>query len=240
MEELNRKQPDVEKVTKSCKRKLAAELGPPAARRLATRKGPRCPRRCAVPRRAPGPPAVPSLPVSAGRRAPQHGEGAGRVGGAARGAGAPDTPHGTAPAPLAAALASGPGPAVPAGDGHAAPARGRGSHAGGSRWPTVGGGWGRSPGSGGWSGSQNPSPRPGAPGQPRGGCRSPWLPLRRGGPGQRPLCQPQRGQGMPWRGFIAGFPAGALTPVCASPSWRSSLTLTSGSGESGTCSGSAK
>ncbi|KAM9644371.1 microtubule-actin cross-linking factor 1, isoforms 6/7-like isoform 3-T3 [Morphnus guianensis] len=38
MEELNRKQPDVEKVTKSCKRKLAAELGPPAARRLATRR----------------------------------------------------------------------------------------------------------------------------------------------------------------------------------------------------------
>ncbi|CAM9306034.1 unnamed protein product [Bubo scandiacus] len=38
MEELNRKQPDVEKVTKSCKRKLATELGPPAARRLATRR----------------------------------------------------------------------------------------------------------------------------------------------------------------------------------------------------------
>ncbi|XP_072707816.1 microtubule-actin cross-linking factor 1, isoforms 6/7-like isoform X2 [Ciconia boyciana] len=38
MEELNRKQPDVEKVTKSCKRKLAVELGPPAARRLATRR----------------------------------------------------------------------------------------------------------------------------------------------------------------------------------------------------------
>ncbi|XP_075271448.1 LOW QUALITY PROTEIN: plectin [Opisthocomus hoazin] len=38
MEELNRKQPDVEKVTKSCKQKLAAELGPPAARRLATRR----------------------------------------------------------------------------------------------------------------------------------------------------------------------------------------------------------
>ncbi|XP_027488240.1 microtubule-actin cross-linking factor 1-like, partial [Corapipo altera] len=38
MEELNRKQPDVEKVTKSCKRKLAADLGPPAARRLATRR----------------------------------------------------------------------------------------------------------------------------------------------------------------------------------------------------------
>uniref|UniRef100_A0A8D0EWW3 EF-hand domain-containing protein n=1 Tax=Strix occidentalis caurina TaxID=311401 RepID=A0A8D0EWW3_STROC len=47
MEELNRKQPDVEKVTKSCKRKLATELGPPAARRLATRKSP------------PGTPAVP-------------------------------------------------------------------------------------------------------------------------------------------------------------------------------------
>lgn len=43
MEELNRKQPDVEKVTKSCKRKLATELGPPATRRLATRKGPHCP-----------------------------------------------------------------------------------------------------------------------------------------------------------------------------------------------------
>ncbi|XP_077032122.1 plectin [Agelaius phoeniceus] len=38
MEELNRKQPDVEKVTKSCKRKLAVELGPPATRRLATRR----------------------------------------------------------------------------------------------------------------------------------------------------------------------------------------------------------
>ncbi|OPJ85735.1 hypothetical protein AV530_009703 [Patagioenas fasciata monilis] len=35
MEELNRKQPDVEQVTKSCKPKL--ELGTPAARRLATR-----------------------------------------------------------------------------------------------------------------------------------------------------------------------------------------------------------
>ncbi|XP_065256180.1 microtubule-actin cross-linking factor 1, isoforms 6/7-like [Emys orbicularis] len=35
MEELNRKQPDVEKVTKSCKRKLAPELGPPTTRRLA-------------------------------------------------------------------------------------------------------------------------------------------------------------------------------------------------------------
>ncbi|XP_050795246.1 microtubule-actin cross-linking factor 1, isoforms 6/7-like isoform X3 [Gopherus flavomarginatus] len=35
MEELNRKQPDVEKVTKSCKHKLAPELGPPATRRLA-------------------------------------------------------------------------------------------------------------------------------------------------------------------------------------------------------------
>lgn len=49
MEELNRKQPDVEKVTKSCKRKLAAELGPPAARRLATRKVPHCPLRRAAP-----------------------------------------------------------------------------------------------------------------------------------------------------------------------------------------------
>nr|XP_038031530.1 microtubule-actin cross-linking factor 1 [Anas platyrhynchos] len=38
MEELNRKQPDVEKVTKSCKQKLATELGPPSARRLATRR----------------------------------------------------------------------------------------------------------------------------------------------------------------------------------------------------------
>ncbi|KAJ7427638.1 hypothetical protein WISP_05285 [Willisornis vidua] len=38
MEELNRKQPDVEKVTKSCKRKLAADLGPPATRRLPTRR----------------------------------------------------------------------------------------------------------------------------------------------------------------------------------------------------------
>ncbi|XP_065438401.1 microtubule-actin cross-linking factor 1, isoforms 6/7-like isoform X1 [Chrysemys picta bellii] len=35
MEELNRKQPDVEKVTKTCKRKLAPELGPPTTRRLA-------------------------------------------------------------------------------------------------------------------------------------------------------------------------------------------------------------
>uniref|UniRef100_A0A674HRJ4 Uncharacterized protein n=1 Tax=Taeniopygia guttata TaxID=59729 RepID=A0A674HRJ4_TAEGU len=35
MEELNRKQPDVEKVTKSCKRKLAVDLVPPATRRLA-------------------------------------------------------------------------------------------------------------------------------------------------------------------------------------------------------------
>ncbi|XP_074842522.1 microtubule-actin cross-linking factor 1, isoforms 6/7-like [Carettochelys insculpta] len=35
MEELNRKQPDVEKVTKSCKSKLTAELGVPASRRLA-------------------------------------------------------------------------------------------------------------------------------------------------------------------------------------------------------------
>lgn len=40
MEELNRKQPDVEKVTKSCKQKLATELGPQVARRLATRKDP--------------------------------------------------------------------------------------------------------------------------------------------------------------------------------------------------------
>uniref|UniRef100_A0A8C0GFI4 EF-hand domain-containing protein n=1 Tax=Chelonoidis abingdonii TaxID=106734 RepID=A0A8C0GFI4_CHEAB len=39
MEELNRKQPDVEEVTKSCKRKLAPEPGPPATRRLATGKG---------------------------------------------------------------------------------------------------------------------------------------------------------------------------------------------------------
>ncbi|XP_014801189.1 PREDICTED: dystonin-like [Calidris pugnax] len=38
MEELNRKQPDVEKVTKSSKQKLATELGPPVARRLATRR----------------------------------------------------------------------------------------------------------------------------------------------------------------------------------------------------------
>ncbi|XP_066427405.1 plectin [Molothrus aeneus] len=38
MEELNRKQPDVEKVTKSCKRKLAVDLGAPASRRLATRR----------------------------------------------------------------------------------------------------------------------------------------------------------------------------------------------------------
>ncbi|RLV88666.1 hypothetical protein DV515_00015422 [Chloebia gouldiae] len=38
MEELNRKQPDVEKVTKSCKRKLAVDLVPPATRRLATRR----------------------------------------------------------------------------------------------------------------------------------------------------------------------------------------------------------
>ncbi|XP_039566789.1 plectin [Passer montanus] len=38
MEELNRKQPDVEKVTKSCKRKLEVDLGPPATRRLATRR----------------------------------------------------------------------------------------------------------------------------------------------------------------------------------------------------------
>ncbi|XP_051467377.1 microtubule-actin cross-linking factor 1, isoforms 6/7-like [Apus apus] len=38
MEELNRKQPDVEKVTKTSKQKLSTELGPPAARRLATRR----------------------------------------------------------------------------------------------------------------------------------------------------------------------------------------------------------
>ncbi|XP_009469978.1 PREDICTED: epiplakin [Nipponia nippon] len=39
LEELNAQHtPDVEKVTKSCKRKLAAELGPPVARRLATRR----------------------------------------------------------------------------------------------------------------------------------------------------------------------------------------------------------
>uniref|UniRef100_A0A672TH14 EF-hand domain-containing protein n=1 Tax=Strigops habroptila TaxID=2489341 RepID=A0A672TH14_STRHB len=43
MEELNRKQPDVERVTKSCKQKLAAELAPPVTRRLATRKDPPCP-----------------------------------------------------------------------------------------------------------------------------------------------------------------------------------------------------
>uniref|UniRef100_A0A8C6Z115 EF-hand domain-containing protein n=1 Tax=Nothoprocta perdicaria TaxID=30464 RepID=A0A8C6Z115_NOTPE len=40
MEELNRKQPDVEQVTKSGKRKLPAALAPPAPRRLAARKGP--------------------------------------------------------------------------------------------------------------------------------------------------------------------------------------------------------
>ncbi|KAM6282659.1 microtubule-actin cross-linking factor 1, isoforms 6/7-like [Porphyrio hochstetteri] len=40
MEELSRKQPDVERVTQSCKRKLGPELGPPAARRLATRPEP--------------------------------------------------------------------------------------------------------------------------------------------------------------------------------------------------------
>lgn len=40
LEELNRKQPDVEKATKSCKRKLGPELGPPAARRLSARKDP--------------------------------------------------------------------------------------------------------------------------------------------------------------------------------------------------------
>ncbi|XP_064530943.1 microtubule-actin cross-linking factor 1, isoforms 6/7-like isoform X2 [Pseudopipra pipra] len=51
VEELNRKQPDVEKVTKSCKRKLAADLGPPAARRLATRRrsGGKAPGAAAVP-----------------------------------------------------------------------------------------------------------------------------------------------------------------------------------------------
>ncbi|XP_059579590.1 microtubule-actin cross-linking factor 1, isoforms 6/7 isoform X2 [Alligator mississippiensis] len=38
LEELNRKQPDVEKATKSCKRKLGPELGPPAARRLSARR----------------------------------------------------------------------------------------------------------------------------------------------------------------------------------------------------------
>lgn len=54
MEELNLKQPDVEKVTKSCKQKLATELGPPSARRLATRKSP------FAPTLRPGPPAVSS------------------------------------------------------------------------------------------------------------------------------------------------------------------------------------
>ncbi|KAM8811128.1 epiplakin [Eudromia elegans] len=38
MEELNRKQPDVEHVTKSSKQKLPAELAPPAPRRLAARR----------------------------------------------------------------------------------------------------------------------------------------------------------------------------------------------------------
>ncbi|CAM5087884.1 unnamed protein product [Eretmochelys imbricata] len=60
MEELNRKQPDVEKVTKSCKRKLAPELGPPGTRRLA--EG----RRSAVkpPRAAPQVPLVDLEPPS--------------------------------------------------------------------------------------------------------------------------------------------------------------------------------
>lgn len=72
MEELNRKQPDVEKVTKSCKQKLATELGPPSARRLATRKSP------FAPTLRPGPPAVPS-PLSvlaAGRRSVGKAQGA--------------------------------------------------------------------------------------------------------------------------------------------------------------------
>ncbi|XP_068253329.1 microtubule-actin cross-linking factor 1, isoforms 6/7-like [Nyctibius grandis] len=51
MEELSRKQPDVEKVTQSCKRKLATELGAPATRRLATRRR--------GPGKAQGSPAVP-------------------------------------------------------------------------------------------------------------------------------------------------------------------------------------
>ncbi|KAM6374498.1 microtubule-actin cross-linking factor 1, isoforms 6/7-like [Alca torda] len=75
MEELNRKQPDVEKVTKGGKRKLATELGPPVARRLATSKGPRCPLRGAVPR-DPGPcPHHPS-PLAAGRRSTGKAQGA--------------------------------------------------------------------------------------------------------------------------------------------------------------------
>lgn len=72
MEELNRKQPDVEKVTKSCKQKLATELGPPAARRLATRKSP------FAPTLRPRPLAVPS-PLSllaAGRRSVGKAQGA--------------------------------------------------------------------------------------------------------------------------------------------------------------------
>lgn len=40
MEELNHKQPEVEKVTKSSKQKLGSEMGPPATRRLPSRKAP--------------------------------------------------------------------------------------------------------------------------------------------------------------------------------------------------------
>ncbi|TFJ98722.1 neural retina-specific leucine zipper protein [Platysternon megacephalum] len=60
MEELNRKQPDVEKVTKSSKRKLAPELGPPTTRRLAAG------RRSAVkpPRAAPQVPLIDLEPQS--------------------------------------------------------------------------------------------------------------------------------------------------------------------------------
>lgn len=68
MEELNRKQPDVEKVTKSCKRKLAVDLGPPATRRLATREDPHH-----LSSTLRGPPSAPSSPspqvaAAAGRR----------------------------------------------------------------------------------------------------------------------------------------------------------------------------
>lgn len=242
---------------------------------------------------------MPSPPVSTGCRSSQHREGAGRAGGAARGAGAPDAPHGPAPAPLAAALASGPGPAIPAGDGPAALARGRGSP-GGATAPVGAGSWSRLllarplalgrmrmgtvPRVGGMEQTApRRLPKPHSCSQEsllilagRGGrtpngqepaasaCGSPLQP-RAEGPGQRPLCQPQWGRGWELAGCTAaglslnmgqsvvtqadvmgglgeggGFPAGALIPICASLSWRSLLTLTSGSGENDTCSGSAK
>ncbi|XP_075774303.1 microtubule-actin cross-linking factor 1, isoforms 6/7-like isoform X2 [Pelodiscus sinensis] len=62
MEELNHKQPDVEKVTKSCQRKLPSALGMPATRRLAAVAGRRSAAR--PPRSAPQAPLVDPEPQS--------------------------------------------------------------------------------------------------------------------------------------------------------------------------------